>query len=422
MRVSLALALSIVVSTAGQFSPVTVIAQTAFVFTTIDVPGVSGRTYATGINNAGQIVGWFHDATGDHGFLRIDEHNFITFDAPQAVGGTSLQGINDSGYSTGSFFNSTTNGRSFLVSSNASGFVNFDFPDAPGPTYAHDINNFGQIVGHFFSADSSSDGPNVHGFLRNANGSFSRFDVPGAPVGTLGTIGTIVRGINDVGQIVGYVLGLNGSAGEIGFIGTTDGSAYTRFVAPHSVGTTPTDVNNNGEIVGSFGNTVSPRNSSFVRHSDGRFTVFGHPNTTSSHAQGINDLGQVVGYFSDSTGDHGFLATPISDERPPGISGMPSGGCSLWPPNKKMIQVATVIAADHQSGVVPGSFQVTGTSNQQSHTSQILITPNDSGGYVIQLEADRTRNQNRIYTLTATASDVAGNTSTETATCTVTHK
>ena len=38
-------------------------------FTTIDVPG-SVFTQATGINNAGQIVGWYQDASfAYHGFL-----------------------------------------------------------------------------------------------------------------------------------------------------------------------------------------------------------------------------------------------------------------------------------------------------------------------------------------------------------------
>ena len=254
MRVSVALALCIVVSATGQFIPVTVFAQTSFVFTTIEAPGTFGNTYASGINNAGQVVGWFHDATGDHGFLRsVDGLTFITLDAPQGVGGTSLEGINDSGYSTGSFFNSTTNGRSFVASSSGSDFVNFDVPNAPGPTYAHKINNYGKIVGHFFSADSSGNGsPNVHGFLRNADGSFVTFDDPDAPVGILSCChGTVGRGINDFGQIVGYLLGLNGnSQATAGFIRSGNGFVYTSIVVPSSRGTWPTDINNNGEIVG----------------------------------------------------------------------------------------------------------------------------------------------------------------------------
>src|SRR5260370_15543092 len=41
---------------------------TTYTFTTFDVPGAT-YTYASGINNAGQIVGLFWDNAGSHGFL-----------------------------------------------------------------------------------------------------------------------------------------------------------------------------------------------------------------------------------------------------------------------------------------------------------------------------------------------------------------
>ena len=41
------------------------------------------------------------------------------------------------------------------------------------------------------------------------------------------------------------------------------------------------------------------------------------------------------------------------DQTPPVISGMPAFGCSLWPPNHKLVQVATVTAADALSGLAP---------------------------------------------------------------------
>ena len=38
-------------------------------FTTIDVPGASSTQGAFGINDSGQIVGWWFGAIGEHGFL-----------------------------------------------------------------------------------------------------------------------------------------------------------------------------------------------------------------------------------------------------------------------------------------------------------------------------------------------------------------
>jgi hypothetical protein len=87
-----------------------------------------------------------------------------------------------------------------------------------------------------------------------------------------------------------------------------------------------------------------------------------------------------------------------------------------------MIQVAAVTATDALSGLVPGSFQVSGTSNEPTGVPEISITPNGSGGYVIALQADRLgTGTGRIYTLTATASDAAGNSAKVTSTCTVPH-
>lgn len=111
------------------------------------------------------------------------------------------------------------------------------------------------------------------------------------------------------------------------------------------------------------------------------------------------------------------------DMTPPVIAGMPTA-CTLWPPNHKMVQVATVTATDALSGVAPGSFSVTGTSNEPSNSADpdIVIKPNGSDGFTVQLRADRLgTGTGRIYTITATATDRGGNTATSTATCTVPH-
>ena len=66
------------------------------------------------------------------------------------------------------------------------------------------------------------------------------------------------------------------------------------------------------------------------------------------------------------------------DKTPPVISGMPAPGCSLWPPNHKLVQVAIVTAADALSALVPGSLKVTGASNEPSsdpNDPEIVITP-----------------------------------------------
>jgi probable HAF family extracellular repeat protein len=92
----------------GVFSTASV-SQTGFldsggVFTTIEVPGATS-TWATGINDAGQIVGIFSNGSGEHGFLDTDGV-FTVIDFPGATGTSAVSipfGINDAGQIVGNF-------------------------------------------------------------------------------------------------------------------------------------------------------------------------------------------------------------------------------------------------------------------------------------------------------------------------------
>jgi hypothetical protein len=146
-------------------------------------------------------------------------------------------------------------------------------------------------------------------------------------------------------------------------------------------------------------------------------TVAGNAASVTISAEGIT----VLSYFAtDNAGNQEAIKTLSIriDKTPPVISGMPGAGCTLWPPNGKLVQVATVTAIDALSGLAPGSFQITGITNEPNNDPnkpEIVITPNGSGGYVVQLQADRLgRGTGRVYTLRATANDLAGNTATVT--------
>lgn len=109
------------------------------------------------------------------------------------------------------------------------------------------------------------------------------------------------------------------------------------------------------------------------------------------------------------------------DASRPAITGMPPANCSIWPPNKKMVEVATISASGGLSGL--SSFNVTATSNEPADPGpDIIITGTGLQPRTVQLRADRLGNGNgRIYTITATSASGAGATSTSVATCTVPH-
>jgi hypothetical protein len=96
------------------------------------------------------------------------------------------------------------------------------------------------------------------------------------------------------------------------------------------------------------------------------------------------------------------------DKTAPVISGMPVPGCNLAPPKHQLVQVANVTASDALSGLA--FLNVTASSNPPAAPGDIVI----SGG-TVQLRAVR----GVVYTVVATASDIAGNTTSATATCSV---
>ena len=84
-------------------------AAASFTFTTIDVPDASD-TFAHGINPSGQIVGYYIDGAGFHGFL-YDGGVFTPIDVPGASY-TQANGITPSGQIVGLYVDSTGEYRS----------------------------------------------------------------------------------------------------------------------------------------------------------------------------------------------------------------------------------------------------------------------------------------------------------------------
>ena len=142
----------------------------------MDVPGAV-QTRAVGINDRGQVVGEYTDASGtSHGFL-WDEGRFTTIDVPKAAG-TSAVDINDRGQIVGVYSDDDavppTTVHGFLLSKGV--YSTFDAPGVPF-TLPFDINNRGQIVGTMISDPA---GTTRRGFLlaNGVNGRFTPIDFP----------------------------------------------------------------------------------------------------------------------------------------------------------------------------------------------------------------------------------------------------
>ena len=102
------------------------------------------------------------------------------------------------------------------------------------------------------------------------------------------------------------------------------------------------------------------------------------------------------------------------DRTPPTVGGLPTPPCRLWPPDGRMVEVATVVASDDFSGLA--SVDVDATADEPAAGDAEVVEGR------VWLRAARDGDGNgRVYTVRATAADVAGNVTTDTGTCTVPH-
>lgn len=105
------------------------------------------------------------------------------------------------------------------------------------------------------------------------------------------------------------------------------------------------------------------------------------------------------------------------DATAPVLTGLPVLPCSLWPPNGKTVQVASIVAQDVTSGVPSGALMVTATSDEAVEPGDIVVD-----GGTVTLRAARTGSgQGRTYSINVSVSDLAGNRATESVACAVPH-
>jgi YVTN family beta-propeller protein len=232
-------------------------------FVTIDPPG-SALTVAFDINDAGTVVGIYQASGGAfHGFSRSAAGSYTTEDFPGAVD-SQFTGINSRGVRVGDYDLGNLSSSISFVEARGS-FTSFEDPAAASmQTAALSINAGNFIAGLFDDASG-----NEHGFIRSPNAQFQNFDFP---VGDF----TDAYKINDLGQVVGQYA---------------------------------TNFPNHGFILsGAMALTGAP--------SPCQFLSFDYPDSQASGARGINNLGQVAGFYRvrGNPARHGFLATRVTRE------------------------------------------------------------------------------------------------------------
>ena len=248
----------------------------AFNYAVLAYPG-STLTFATGINNSGDIVGGLGEPF-ETGFLYQDG-NFRLF-----------PGIVDINNNRMILFNSPLGPAIF--------FNEMITPvNAPGGVIA--INNKLSVL--------------VSGGLQSGSTFY--------PVNFPGSVSTTLSGINDLDEVVGSY---RDSKGTHGFLYSA--GVYTTIDFPGAISSDAYAINNNGQIVGNYFINQVVGIQGFI-YKNGDFETFAafdlHSPETETVPQGINDFGEITGYQFESLGNRtvSFVATPVPESGTLGLVG-----------------------------------------------------------------------------------------------------
>jgi hypothetical protein len=176
-------------------------------FTTVDQPGTAFNQ-ALGINSANTTVGYSTatDPAGQIGQKAYSQSGGAFTDInillPPTNQNSQAVGINNAGNIVGFYLPTTTTSIGFIDVGNIISTID---PFGSAFTQALGISNTGEIVGFYIDA-----GGVQHGYT-DIGGVFSSFD-------PTGSVNTTINGVNDLGQIVGFYTDTNQNV--IGFVGT----------------------------------------------------------------------------------------------------------------------------------------------------------------------------------------------------------
>lgn len=219
-----------------------------FLFTTENFPG-SMMTQVIGISNNGVTDGFYVDNNGiTHGFF----NNMGTFTTVDFAGTAfnQLLGQNDLGFASGYFSmsqNNSTPDTPYIYDETLNIFTVVTIPGSPGGAQATGINNGGEICGFYIDGAGAN-----HGFLINGSG-LTTLDAPGSTF-------TQALGLNNKGQVVGAFMDAEGNTH--GFVWTS-ANGFKTIDNPNGIGTTIVNgINDHGDLVGFYG--TAPVNSGFI--------------------------------------------------------------------------------------------------------------------------------------------------------------
>ncbi|HEX4168226.1 MAG TPA: PEP-CTERM sorting domain-containing protein [Bryobacteraceae bacterium] len=285
----------------------------AYNFQTINNNGDPNFNQLLGINSSGTIAGYFGDSVvvPNNGYTVTSPYgqgNFTAENVPGAVQ-TQVIGINNSGVTVG--FSVDANGTNTGFVHSGSTFttpvVDPNTPTAvPSTNQLLGLNNNNQAAGFYVNSNG-----NAQAYVYNISAkTFTAINPTGATAST-------AAGVNNAGDVAGFLTNASGNTEAFYF----NGSTFTEFEAPGSTNTGFFGLNNKGIAVGYYVDANGITNGLVYNVLTNAWSTVNDPNGSSSPAfavtgttiNGINDAGQLVGFFSDGTHVNGLLATPTPE-------------------------------------------------------------------------------------------------------------
>ena len=261
----------------------------------IDMPGAT-RTRVTGMNDAGDIVGFYGVGTAvNFAFVRDREGQYRDVTPPGALTATAA-GINDQGDIVGSYrpAGSAISIGYLLVDGTYSSIV---FPGAT-VTDPQDINERGEICGRFVA------GGVQHGFTL-IDGVYTSYDIPHFPGATTNYTSFDMHRISRSGMIIGDVRDGRFTPVQVHGVLIDQHGTIDVFDYPGATVTLPRGMTEAGEIVGAaFINGVQH---GFFRDRFGNFARLDVPGAGETRIAAGNNVGFAAGSYVRDGVEHGFI-------------------------------------------------------------------------------------------------------------------
>jgi hypothetical protein len=310
--------------------PSVALAQSSQSFFVLNNPGDPAFNQLLGINDGRVMVGYFGDGAviRNNGYVLVPKNHYSVenfTNSPNVASQTQAIGINTKTFpDIVGFYTDNVTGftHGFLDSNGVQSTI--DDPEGFPPIVAApvqnllSINNLDKAAG--FWKDNAG---HEHGFvveLDTQSPSASTFiEIP--PTTFPGAVATQASDITNNNLVCGFWTDATGNNhGFIGFLGQKFSSFDVSINGGAASSTSPFGCSDNGEIVGSFINKAGKVHG-FIFLA-GTFFRFDAPGSSQTPAfgvmgtviNGVNDRGDIVGFFSDGTHVNGFVNFALASD------------------------------------------------------------------------------------------------------------